>query len=618
VSETGTATSESAAPPAETANPPRSRSVRPLRRLWPFLIRYPGALLGALAALTASSAATLAIPPAIRRVIALGFSAAKAGFVDRYFLALMGVAAVLAVATAGRYYAVTWLGERVVADLRRAVYRRVLSLSPAFFETTRTAEVLSRLTTDTTLIQALVGATASVALRNLFLLVGGLTMLVLTSPRLTGFVLLLMVLVVLPIVGFGRVVRRLSRETQDRIADIGAVAGESLDGIRVVQAYTQEASERARFAAIVERSFAASINRTRARTLLTFVVIFFIFAGVVGILWIGANHVLAGDMTGGVLGQFVLYAVITASSAGQLSEVWGEVQRAAGATERLLELLDARPDVAAPASPVALPRPARGALSFEGVGFHYPARPDRSALDGFSLDIAPGETVALVGPSGAGKTTVFQLLLRFYNLRAGRILFDGVDIAQADPQELRARIGIVPQETVIFSTDAMENIRFGRSEATDDQVREAARLAHAEEFLARLPNGYRTYLGEKGVRLSGGQRQRIAIARAVLKNPPVLLLDEATSALDAESERLVQEALAQASRGRTTLVIAHRLATVLRADRIVVMENGRIVATGRHDELVRQGGLYARLAALQLAGADGAAPRAVPERAAAP
>jgi ATP-binding cassette subfamily B protein len=578
----------------------RSRNLRPLRDLVPFLAPYRGMLAAALAALLLAAGATLSLPVAVRFMIDRGFSAASAAQVDRYFLALLGIASLLAVATALRYYLVTWLGERIVADVREAVFRHMVRLSPAFYETTRTGEVLSRLTTDTTILQSVIGSGASIALRNMLLLIGGLAMLVITSPTLTGLIVVLVPVILLPLILFGRRVRRLSRTSQDRIADSSALAEEILSAMRIVQAYVREAWEAARFRRAVEDSFVAALARMRARAMLTAVVILFVFGSMVLVLWFGAKAVLGGTMSGGQLGQFVLYAVLVAGSFAALAEVWGEMQRAAGAMERIMELLATEPGIRDPADPLPPTRPARGEVRIERLSFHYPARPEHPALHEVSFTVPAGQTVALVGPSGAGKTTVFQLLLRFYTPEVGRILLDGVDIARLTLADLRGTMAIVPQETIVFSTTARENIRYGRPDAGNDEVEAAARAALAHDFLSELPQGYDTYLGEKGVRLSGGQRQRIAIARAILKNPPLLLLDEATSALDAESELQVQRALDRLMAERTTVVIAHRLATVLKADRIVVFEAGEVVATGTHEELVAQGGLYARLARLQL------------------
>jgi len=580
-------------------------SLAAFKGLLPFLKPYRNRFLVAGIALLVAAASTLAIPYAFKQMIDLGFGAnagvRSAAHVNEVFLALFAVATVLALATAARFYSVSWLGERVTADIRNAVYSHVVQQSPEFFETTKTGEVLSRLTTDTTLIQSVVGTSISMALRNVLLFLGGLVMLFVTSPKLSSIIIGLLVLTVLPIVIFGRRVRKLSRDSQDRVADASAMAGEILNAMPTVQAFTHEGLEAQRFGVSVEGAFSTAMRRIQARAFLTMLAIVLVFGTIVFVLWLGAHAVLEGTMTGGDLGQFILYASIVAGAIGALSEVMGEAQRAAGATERLLELLAVRSDIQNPAQPQALPpRAANGAaLSLSEVSFSYPSRPDTLALDHVTLDIKPGETVAVVGPSGAGKTTLFQMLLRFYDPQSGAIRLDGTDIRLLDLHTLRGAIGIVPQDTVIFSADAMENIRYGRADATDQEVIQAARLAAAHEFIERLPNGYKSFLGERGVRLSGGQRQRIAIARALLKNPPLLLLDEATSALDAESERLVQGALEAAMVGRTTVIIAHRLATVQRADRIIVMEDGKIVETGTHHSLVALGGIYANLAALQ-------------------
>jgi ATP-binding cassette, subfamily B, bacterial len=587
-----------------TSREQQKSSLATLKGLFPFLAPYKKQFGLAGIALVTAAGATLAIPYAFKQMIDVGFGAAgtkSASHIDMYFLALFGVACILALATAARFYTVSWLGERVTADLRSAVYRHVVTQSPQFFETTQTGEVLSRLTTDTTLIQALVGTSISMALRNVLLFIGGLAMLFITSAKLTAIIIVLLGAVVLPIVLFGRRVRKLSRDSQDRVADASALAGEILNAMTIVQAYTHEAQEAKRFSSSIERAFKSAMARIRARALLTVIAILLVFGAIVFVLWLGAHAVVRGEMSGGELGQFILYAAIVAGALGALSEVIGEAQRAAGAAERLLELLSVRSPIQSPALPELLPpRTANGAaLALRQVGFSYPSRPQSPALADLSLEIRPGETVAVVGPSGAGKTTLFQLLLRFYDPQQGRIQLDGVDIRQLDLHALRGAIGVVPQDTVVFSANAMENIRYGRIDASDDEVIAAAKMAAAHEFIERLPEGYQSFLGERGVRLSGGQRQRIAIARALLKNPPLLLLDEATSALDAESERLVQGALEAAMVGRTTLVIAHRLATVQSADRIIVMEHGRIVESGTHAALVAQGGLYASLAALQ-------------------
>ncbi|WP_093555061.1 ABC transporter transmembrane domain-containing protein [Pseudoduganella namucuonensis] len=598
---------DTAAPPSASseARDAKKGSLAAFKGLAPFLLPYRRQFAMAGVALVVAAGATLAIPAAFKQMIDLGFGTAagvhSADNVNMVFLALFAVATVLALATAARFYTVSWLGERVTADIRGAVYRHVVTQSPEFFETTQTGEVLSRITTDTTLIQAVVGTSISMALRNVLLFIGGLVMLFVTSPKLTAIIIGLLVLTVLPIVMFGRRVRKLSRDSQDRIADASAMAGEILNAMPTVQAFTHEKIETSRFSASVENAFTTAMKRIRARAFLTMLAIVLVFGTIVFVLWLGAHAVLQGTMTGGDLGQFILYASIVAGAIGALSEVMGEAQRAAGATERLLELMSVKSEIQSAAHPLALPpRAANGAsLALSDVTFSYPSRPDTAALSHLTLDIKPGETVAVVGPSGAGKTTLFQLFLRFYDPQQGVIKLDGVDIKQLDLHTLRGAIGIVPQDTVIFSADAMENIRYGRAGATDEEVIQAARLAAAHEFIERLPNGYQSFLGERGVRLSGGQRQRIAIARALLKNPPLLLLDEATSALDAESERLVQGALEAAMAGRTTVIIAHRLATVQRADRIIVMEDGQIVETGTHASLVALGGIYANLAALQ-------------------
>ena len=578
---------------------PKSRNLRYLRRLLPFLRPYRLQFAIAAVALLVAAGTVLLFGSGLRWLIDSGFASGNGALLDRALGLLLVVTTVMGVATYCRSYFVTWIGERVAADVRRAVYDHVLTLHPSFFEITRTGEVVSRLTTDTTLIQAVVGASASMALRNTLMLMGGLAMMVVTSPKLTGLVLLVVPLVVVPIMLLGRRVRRLSRLNQDGLGEVSAYAEESLNAIRTVQAFGHEPVDREHFGKRVEEAFATAARRIGVRSFLVGLVIALTFAAVGTILWVGGHDMLAGRITSGELSAFVFYAVLVAASAGTISEFLTELQRAAGATERLVELLETRSEIAAPAMPVALPAPASGEVTFENVVFHYPSRPDRAALEGITLRVAPGEKVALVGPSGAGKTTVFQLLLRFYDPQSGRLLLDGVELAQTEPAAVRARIGLVPQDPVIFSADAWENIRYGRPGASDEEVRAAAESAAACEFLDSLPEGFASHLGERGVRLSGGQRQRIAIARAILRNPTLLLLDEATSALDAESERLVQSALERLMAGRTTLVIAHRLATVLKCDRIAVMENGRIVAEGSHGELMRAGGLYARLAALQ-------------------
>ena len=588
----------------KTDRPAGKSGIKTLAGLIPFLAPYKRQFILAGLALLVAASATLAIPYGFRQLIDLGFTAADSdhtSHVNLYFLGLFGVACVLAISTAARFYMVSWLGERVTADIRSAVYSHVVQQSPQFFETTQSGEVLSRLTTDTTLIQTLVGTSISMALRNVLLLIGGLLMMFITSVKLTSIIIVMLLAVILPIVTFARRVRKLSRASQDRIADASGLAGEILNAVTIVQAYTHEKIEALRFGRAVEQAFDMAISRIRARSILTVMAILMIFGSIVFVLWLGAHAVMEGRMSSGELGQFILYAAIVSGAVGAISEVIGDAQRAAGASERLMELLSERSPISSPAHPIApAARAARGAsLHIENLHFRYPSRPDTAALSALSLNVAPGETVAIVGPSGAGKTTLFQMLLRFYDPQEGNITLDGVDIRQLDLHVLRKAIGIVPQDTVIFSANAMENIRYGKPDATDEEVMAAATLAVAHEFIERLPEGYQSFLGERGVRLSGGQRQRIAVARALLKNPPLLLLDEATSALDAESERLVQRALEAAMTGRTTLVIAHRLATVQRADRIIVMDQGKIVESGNHASLVAQGGLYASLAALQ-------------------
>jgi ATP-binding cassette subfamily B protein len=580
-------------------NPSPTRPpIASLRLLLPQLRPYLPRAIGAGIALLLAAAMTLAIGQGLKGLIDNGFGEGAEGL-DSAALAMGGIVAVLATATSARYYLVSWLGERVAADLRRRVFDHVLSLSPSFFETARTGDILSRMTADVALLQSLIGSAISMGLRNALTGTGALVMLVATSAKLAGIMLVVLPLVVAPLVLFGRRERRLSKTAQERVADLAATAEEALNGLRIVQAFTHEPQDRKRFGEEVERSVAAALRRIASRTALILAVILFGFGAITFSLWVGGRDVVEGRMTGGDLSAFVFYAVLLASSGATVSELWGEIQRAAAAADRLLEILTARPEITAPAVPVPMPVPAVGRVTFEDVRFRYPTRPDAPALDGFSLTVEPGETVALVGPSGAGKTTVFQLLLRFYDPQSGRVTVDGVDVAQADPAALRARIGIVPQDAAIFSASVAENIRYGRPDASDAEVRAAAEAAAADGFIARMPQGYDTHLGARGVTLSGGQRQRIAIARAILRDAPILLLDEATSALDAESEQAVQQALEAMSRGRTTLVVAHRLATVRNADRIIVMESGGIVAMGTHEALVREGGLYARLAALQ-------------------
>ncbi|MDJ1007381.1 MAG: ABC transporter transmembrane domain-containing protein [Paracoccaceae bacterium] len=576
----------------------RSKNVRALAALWPFVLPYRLLLFAAGIALVATAAVSLVLPIAVRRVVD-GFETSAEALLDGYFLAALAIALALAAGTGLRYYLVTRLGERVVADIRKAVFDRMIRMSPAFFENIMTGEVLSRITTDTTLILSVIGSSISVALRNILILLGGLVLLFFTAPKLAGMVLLLVPVVIVPIVVLGRRLRALSRESQDWIAASSGNASEALLAVQAVQANTHEMASRDAFDGVTEKSFDAARKRIGTRAIMTFIVITLVFSGIVGVLWVGARDVRADAMTVGELVQFVIYAVMVAGSVGALSEIWGELQRAAGATERLVELLEAEDSVTDPAAPAVLASPVEGRVAFDEVRFTYPSRPEIAALDGVSFAIERGETVALVGPSGAGKTTVIQLLQRFYDPTSGVISIDGQDLQGLRRAEFRQSIALVPQDPVIFAATARENIRFGRPDASDGEVEAAAQAAAAHGFLAGLPNGYDSYVGERGVMLSGGQKQRIAIARAILRDAPILLLDEATSALDAESERAVQEAVERLAADRTTIVVAHRLATVKKADRILVFEAGKVVATGSHNELVGQGGLYARLARLQ-------------------
>ncbi len=578
---------------------PARANPRVLRRLFGFVRPYRLQILGAVLALIAASVAVLGFGAGLRWLVDTGFATRDSGRLDQALLGMLAVVVLLAGATFARSWLVSWIGERVTADLRRRVFQHVVTLSPAFFESTRVGEVISRLVADTTLLQSIVGSSASMALRNVLLVIGGTTMMAVTSPRLTAFTFAVLPLVVVPIIVFGRRVRALSRASQDRIADTGADIEETLNAIRTVQAFGREADRARSFADRVEASVAVAHRRNRARAALAAIVILLVFGAIGIVLWIGGHDAIAGSLSAGQLSAFVFYAVVVAGSVGSISEFFSDLQRAAGAAERLFELLHAVPALTVPAAPLTLATPARGAIAFERVGFVYPSRPDRHALDAVDFSIAPGETVAIVGPSGAGKSTILQLAMRFYDPTSGRVTFDGVDVARCDPASLRQRMALVAQEPVIFATDVAGNIRFGRPDASDAELRAAADAAQATEFIDRLPQGYATFLGEKGQRLSVGQKQRIAIARAILRDPALLLLDEATSALDAQSERLVQIALDRISRTRTTLVIAHRLATVQRADRILVLERGRLVAEGTHTTLIRDGGLYARLASLQ-------------------
>ena len=583
----------------------KSKNVRPLKALMPFILQYPWRVIGAFISLVLAAVSTLTLPVAVRYVIDNGFSGTDAAAVDIYFKAMMGVAVVIGIASASRFYFVSWLGERVTSDLRLAVYSHITKLSPSFFEVTKTGEVLSRLTADTTLIKTVVGSSASIALRNIFMFIGAAIMLSITSPSLSSLAVLILPMIIIPMILFGRMVRRLSRASQDRIADTSAMASETIQSIQVVQAFTHEEEDRRKFSDIVENSFATAKMRVMARSFLTALAFTLVFAGVVGILWLGAQKVVTGEMSSGTLGQFIIYAILCSTAIAALSEVWGDIQLAAGATERLVEILEVEPQIKAPQNPVTMPARLEGQVEFKDVTFNYPTRPQIAALDEFSFSVSPGENVALVGPSGAGKSTVFQLLMRFYDPSAGTVGLDDVNLQQADPLDIRQQISIVPQETVIFADTVYQNILFGRPSASANEVYAAADKALADEFARQLPDGYDTVLGERGVTLSGGQRQRIAIARAILRNAPLLLLDEATSALDAESEKVVQMALERLMEGRTTLVIAHRLATVLKADRIIVMDAGKVIATGTHAQLLEQEGLYQRLANLQFGESKG-------------
>ncbi|TPM24423.1 ABC transporter transmembrane domain-containing protein [Mesorhizobium sp. B2-3-5] len=577
----------------------RRRSLKPLRRLFPYIGHYRTLVVGAVISLVIAAATTLTLPLAVRRMIDHGFSSSSTTFIAEYFAALVAMAAVLAAASAGRYYFVITLGERVVADIRRDVFAHVTTLSPAFFDTAQSGEIVSRLAADTTQVKSAVGATASVALRNVILGLGAVGMMVVTSPKLSGLVIAAIPIIVLPLVAFGRSVRRKSRQAQDTLADATAYASEQIGAVRTLQAFTNENLVTGRFFGAVEAAFDAARASIFARSFLTFFAIFTIFSSVVAVLWFGSRDVLEGNLSPGTLGQFLLYSVFAAGALGALSEVWGELAQAAGAAERLTEILAEKPAIKAPAEPKPLPAVAKGAIVFDDVSFSYPARPDRAAVHGLSFSVRPGEKVAIVGPSGAGKSTVFSLILRFYDPETGKVLIDGVDVREADPVAVRERIAIVPQDVTIFAASARDNIGFGRPGASEAAIEAAAKDALADEFILKLENGYDSQVGERGVTLSGGQRQRVAIARAILRDAPILLLDEATSALDAESETLVQTALERLMQGRTTIVIAHRLATVLKADRILVMDGGRIVEEGTHQSLVAKGGIYARLAKLQ-------------------
>jgi ATP-binding cassette subfamily B protein len=573
--------------------------LKPLALLIPYIARYRGRALAALVALVVAATTTLIVPVAVRRMIDFGFTRKGVELIDSYFAVMIAVVGVLAVASAMRYYLVTTLGERIVADLRSNVFAHITRLSSAFFDEAKTGEMVSRLTADTTQIKSAVGASVSIALRNFVLFFGGAAMMVVTSPRLSGFVLAAIPVIVLPLVGFGRAVRKRGRAAQDTLAEATAYASELIGAVRTLQAFTNEPAARSRFSSAVDLAYDAARGATRARAILTAFAIFLVFASVVIVLWIGAQDVLAGRITPGRLGQFVLYAVFAAGGLGELSQVWGEIAQASGAAERLFEILGIEPQIKRPENPVALPSPARGEIAFSEVRFSYPTRPGAGVLDGVSFRVKPGEKIAIVGPSGAGKSTIFNLILRFYDPSSGRVTFDGVPLAETDPADLRAHIALVPQDVAVFGTSVRENIRFGRPDAGDADVMRAAEAAHAAEFIAGMPQGYDTQIGERGVTLSGGQRQRVAIARAILREAPLLLLDEATSSLDAESEILVQEALERLMRSRTTLVIAHRLATVQSCDRILVIDHGRIVEEGTHGTLAAAGGLYARLAKLQ-------------------